>query len=155
MKNVVLKILLATAVIALPLTALSSTQADSFQGPWSPPTILRSNTWYSQTVTFSGVSTGTITQINWQLFWLVWNNSTGYSDGVPPGSEIEICDAESHCTLPTTFTTNGNTTYFTGESINQTFTFWFKIPTAKTVTYSSPGYMGVSTNSWLTGYYQY
>src|ERR1700678_941101 len=47
-----------------------------------------------------------------------------------------------------------NTSYFTGESATQTFTFYFEIPTAHTVVYS-PSYIGVSANSWVQENYDY
>jgi hypothetical protein len=67
---------------------------------------------------------------------------------------MKICDASSNCTTFTSPTVDGNTSYFTGESATQTFTFYFEIPTAHTVVYS-PSYIGVSANSWVQENYDY
>jgi hypothetical protein len=118
---------------------------DSYLGAWQPPTIYQSNTFYDKQASFSGPAGATITTIYWQLEWTP-------NDGVPSGLEMVICDASFHCTTITNLTTNGNTGYFAGESATQTFTFEFKIPTAKTTTYNPP-YTGIAANSWLTEYY--
>ncbi len=68
--------------------------------------------------------------------------------------EMEICDAANHCKLLTSFTSDGNTSYFQGESATQTFTFYFRIPTAQTIVYN-PSYIGVSANSWVQENYEY
>jgi len=148
MKNILVMLLLAAAAIAIPSATWAAT-GYSYLGAWQPPTIYQSNWWYSQTAAFSGPSNATFTTIQWQL---EWNVSGKY--GIPPGMEMEICDAANHCVLITSPTSDGNTSYFQGESATQTFTFWFKIPTAQTIEYNPP-YVGYSANSWLMENYQY
>ena len=150
MKNVVVRILLAAAFLALPFLASAQSTGYSYLGAWQPPTIYQSNTWYSKTAAFTGPSNATITTVQWQLQWNL-NNGT---DGIPSGLEMKICDAVGTCKIFTTVPTDGNTTYFEGESATQTFTFSFEIQTAHTIVYN-PYYIGVTGNSWLQENYQY
>ena len=75
------------------------------------------------------------------------------SYGMPPGLEMKICDAANNCKIFTNPTVDGSTTYFVGESANQTFTFYFMIPAAKTVQVGP--YIGYTSNSMLAVYYNY
>lgn len=88
-------------------------------------------------------------QHQWQLEWNLNNGSYG----VPSSMEMKICDASNNCETFNSFAADGSTTYFAGENANQTFTFWFMIPTSRTVRYNPP-YIGYTANSWLEELYQ-
>lgn len=120
---------------------------DSYVGAWLPPTIYQSNTWYSKTAAFSGPSNAKLTTIQWQLQWTP-------NDVPPSGLQMKICNASSVCTTISNPSEDGNTSFFGGESVTQTFTFEFEIPTSRTVTYN-PAYTGISTNSWIEANYDY
>jgi hypothetical protein len=143
MTRIAVRLLLVSAMIAFPSITLAQNSGESFAAI-QPPTIYVSNTQYPATAASSAPSNATITVIYWQLQWDLSNGA----DGMPSGMQMIICDAENNCTLITNPTSRGNTSYFQGESANQTFTVTFEIKTAHTVVLI-PAYIGVSANSGL------
>lgn len=145
MRKSFLRGLLLAAVLSF--SSLAFANMYSYLGAWLPPAIYQTNTWYSRSAPFTG--TGAITTIQWQLQWNL-NNGTY---GVPLGTEMMICDSANHCFDYTNVSGNGSTSYFAGEPVNQTFTFYFRLPSATTHVLS-PAYYGYSANTWLMANYQ-